>query len=597
MNLLKIPVSKLILATDKKDLANFLNYDYKDFCWILYSQPIHNRYNLIEIPKKNGKIRTIHAPDAHLKQLQKNLTLELTKLFEHKNSGKPSFSFAYRKNNNDEKFGIYFNAKRHRNRNLVINIDLKDFFHTIEFKRIVGYFTRNNYFKFPIDVAIGIAQIACYKDPKTGKVFLPQGSPVSPIISNLIAEILDAKITKLAIQYKFYYSRYADDLTLSFDTKKLPPEIIKSNENKFFLGDKIIKAIKSSGFNINNDKICFRTKFDRQQVTGLVVNKKINVPRNYYNFSKSMAYNFCQFATFEKSSFHTFSKNNSDKGKSIIGIMTYIYNIKNEYKNRTINVEPNIYTDFKIEKPKSPEHLFWSKNSFNRLFLQTYFQESFVYRRKIHLLCEGKTDPLHFKNYISTLDKTIQNYYEFTAFNEDNLTIFQKELNIRSGTPNLKRFIEIYSTLYISKLSFLNPTIIIVDNNKAGNEVFQCGIGRYGKTSKYGKTTINKLEIEYAYICKNLFLLKLPKIIKDTTIEDLYEPSITSTILNGKSFTKDNNYDANLYYGKVELLRNVIKKNKLSINYKNFETMLEAIDRLFLMNLYLNLTRACHQLA
>lgn len=223
-----------MLATDKKDLANFLNYDYKHFCWILYSQPIHTRYNIIEIPKKSGKLRVIHAPDSHLKQLQKNLAVQLTELFEQKNTGKPSFSFAYRRNNKEEKFGIYFNAKRHRNRKLVINIDLKDFFHTIEFKRIVGYFTRNNHFKFPIDVAIGIAQIACYKDPKTGKVFLPQGSPVSPIISNLITEILDAKITKLAIQYKFYYSRYADDLTLSFDTKKLPQEIIQSNENNFF---------------------------------------------------------------------------------------------------------------------------------------------------------------------------------------------------------------------------------------------------------------------------------------------------------------------------------------------------------------------------
>lgn len=581
-----------MLAADKKDLANFLNYDYKDFCWILYSQPIHNRYSVIEIPKKSGKLRLIHAPDSHLKQLQKNLAKQLTELFEDKNTDKPSFSFAYRRNNNHEKFGIYFNAKRHRNRKLVVNIDLKDFFHTIEFKRIVGYFTKNNYFKFPIDVAIGIAQIACYKDPKTGKVFLPQGSPVSPIISNLIAEILDAKITKLAIKYKFYYSRYADDITLSFDTKKLPPEIIKSSENDFFLGESIIKAIKSSGFTINNDKICFRSNFDRQQVTGLVVNKKINVPRNYYNFSKSMAYNFCQFSTFEKSSFHTFSKNDSNKGKSIIGIMTYIYNIKNEYKNRTADANPNIYTDFKIEKTKSPEQLFWAKNSFTRLFLQTNFQEFFVYKSKIHLLCEGKTDPLHFKTYISTLDKNIHSNYDFTAFNEDKLTIFQKELNIRSGTPNLKRFIEIYSTLYISKLSFLNPTIIIVDNDKAGNEVFQCGIGRYKKTSQHGKTIINKLEVEYAYICKNLFILKLPRILKETTIEDLYEPTVTSTLLNGKAFSKDNNYDPNLYYGKVELLRNVIKNNKKSINYKNFDTTLEAINRLFLMNLYLNLTNS-----
>ena len=76
----------------------------------------------------------------------------------------PTFSFAFRKNTNDKKYGIYFNAKRHRNRKLVVNLNLKDFFNTIEFKRIVGYFTKNKYFNFPIEVSIGIAQIACYKD-------------------------------------------------------------------------------------------------------------------------------------------------------------------------------------------------------------------------------------------------------------------------------------------------------------------------------------------------------------------------------------------------------------------------------------------------
>lgn len=122
--------------------------------------------------------------------------------------------------------------------------------------------------------------------------------------------------------------------------------------------------------------------------------------------------------------------------------------------------------------------------------------------------------------------------------------------------------------------------------------MFQCGTGRYQKTSKKDKITIEKIEIEYAYICKNLFILKLPKILKETTIEDLYDSSVTSTILNGKSFTKDNQYDTSLYYGKVELLTNIIKKNKKSINYKNFDIILEAIDRLFLMNLYFNLIHA-----
>lgn len=586
MNQIRFPIASLILAKDKKDLANYLDYDYKEFCNILYSKPIHTRYKKIEIPKKSGGKRIILSPDIHLKKLQRNLNINLSELYEHKNSGKQSFSFAFRKNNDEKKFGIYFNAKRHRNRKLVVNIDLKDFFHTIEFKRIVGYFKNNNYFKFPIEVAIGIAQIACYKDPLTGRTFLPQGSPVSPIISNLITEILDAKITKLAKKYKFYYSRYADDITLSFDTSNPPYEIIEIKDNDFILGSKIIESIKSSGFNINNKKICFRTNFDRQQVTGLVVNKKINVPRKYYNYSKSMAYEFCKTGTFEKSSYHTFSKNNSNESQSIIGIMNYIYNIKTEYANRTTNTKPSIYTEFKPEKPQTTEQIFWSKNSFKRLLLQTYFQAYFVYNQKVHIVCEGKTDPLHFKIFMSTLDENTQNKFKFSYFNEEKLTIFQKELNIRSGTTNLSRFIEVYSTLFITERTDIKPTIILVDNDDAGNKVFNSACGRYNKTSIRNKIIIDTKEIEYAFICKNLYLLKLPEVIKNTCIEDMYDPSILSITLKGKYFCKDNNYDPRIYYGKIDFINNVIKKNVNRIDYENFSILFKALERINTFNLY-----------
>ncbi len=152
----------------------------------------------------------------------------------------------------------------------------------------------------------------------------------------------------------------------------MPPEIVKCNKNDYSLGIEVIKAIKSSGFNINNDKVSFRTNFDRQQVTGLVVNKKINIPRNYYDFSKSMAYSYCQYAIFNKSSYHTFSNKSSNQGESIIGILNYIYNIKMEYKNRITDKEPYIYTEFKIEK---------NLNHLNNCFGQK--TASFVYCYKL----------------------------------------------------------------------------------------------------------------------------------------------------------------------------------------------------------------------
>src|SRR5690606_37339505 len=110
------------------------------------------------------------------------------------------------------------------------------------------------------------AQLSCY----SGK--LPQGAPSSPIISNLICEILDYRLLKISKKYKLDYTRYADDLTFSTNDKKfldLKTEFYKKLENE------LIRA----GFRINEKKKRLQMSNSRQVVTGLVVNEKINVNR------------------------------------------------------------------------------------------------------------------------------------------------------------------------------------------------------------------------------------------------------------------------------------------------------------------------------
>lgn len=80
-------------------------------------------------------------------------------------------------------------------------MDLENFFDSFHFGRVRGYFQKNNYYKLPFEVATIIAQLTCFH----GK--LPQGAPTSPIITNLICNIFDLRIIKLAKKYKLDYTR------------------------------------------------------------------------------------------------------------------------------------------------------------------------------------------------------------------------------------------------------------------------------------------------------------------------------------------------------------------------------------------------------
>jgi hypothetical protein len=107
------------------------------------------------------------------------------------------------------KRSIMSNALKHQKRRYVFNIDLQDFFPTINFGRVRGFFIKDVNFMLHPKVATILAQIACYDNG------LPQGAPSSPVISNLVGQILDIRLCKLASENGCTYSRYADDITFS----------------------------------------------------------------------------------------------------------------------------------------------------------------------------------------------------------------------------------------------------------------------------------------------------------------------------------------------------------------------------------------------
>jgi RNA-directed DNA polymerase len=114
---------------------------------------------------------------------------------------------------------IITNASGHKKRRFVLNVDLKDFFGTINFGRVRGYFLKDKNFLLNATVATVLAQIAFFWNA------LPQGTPCSPVISNLIGHVLDIHLVRLASKAGCTYTRYADDLTFSTSKQSFPAAI------------------------------------------------------------------------------------------------------------------------------------------------------------------------------------------------------------------------------------------------------------------------------------------------------------------------------------------------------------------------------------
>jgi len=154
-------------------------------------------YYIFEIPKKSGGTRIIEAPEERLKSMQRWILDEIINLFSPSDC-----ATGFRKG-----MSIVDNAKKHIGKELVINFDIKDFFPSIKYADILRLFVYMGYKK---DVAHLLTKLCT-----NASNVLPQGSPASPAISNLILLKVDKRLARLAETIECDYSRYADDITFS----------------------------------------------------------------------------------------------------------------------------------------------------------------------------------------------------------------------------------------------------------------------------------------------------------------------------------------------------------------------------------------------
>jgi RNA-directed DNA polymerase len=218
-------------------------------------------YHRFHIPKRNGGSRIISAPTRDLKSIQRTILgsiLERVPLHPSANG--------FRRNKS-----ILTNAENHTGREVVIKIDLKDFFPSITYQRAKGVYLNLGY---PEGVANALAELSTHK----GR--LPMGAPTSPYLSNIVASRLDRRFTNLGNKMNFAYSRYADDLAFSSQDEKFAGNIA------YFK-----KIIHDEGFGVNERKVVIARKGGQQKITGVVVNRKVNVDRSEYRRLRAIVHN------------------------------------------------------------------------------------------------------------------------------------------------------------------------------------------------------------------------------------------------------------------------------------------------------------------
>ncbi len=262
----------------REDIANLLEITESTLIYYLYRKHPIDNYTVFEIPKKSqqGK-RKIAAPITPLKIIQQKLN-EILQCVYHPKS--PVHSFI----RSDDKRSILTNARQHFGKRFVFNIDLEDFYHSINFGRVRGLFLAPPY-GFNNLVATTLAQLCIFDNQ------LPQGAPTSPIISNMICARLDSQLLHLAKQYQCIYTRYADDITFSTSYKSFPLAVAKNEKGIFVPGVELTEIIESNGFKINQSKVRLQNRsYQRQVVTGLIVNNAPNVGKELLQQIRAMLY-------------------------------------------------------------------------------------------------------------------------------------------------------------------------------------------------------------------------------------------------------------------------------------------------------------------
>jgi len=594
-------IDALRAVRTKPQLALLLGVKASALTYLLYVLKPSTQYTSFEIQKKTGGTRLIHSPSERLKVVQSSLSMLLQDCIEDINKEKPArapkglFAKEIKQDRKHTKHvnyvftstlshgfvrkrSIITNALMHLNKKNVLNIDIQDFFDSFNFGRVRGFFIKNKNFRLDPSIATVIAQIACYNNK------LPQGSPCSPVLTNLITHGLDIRLAALAKKRSCTYSRYADDITFSTREKTFPPSIMQGTEGSYICGTDLEEELKRAGFKLNHKKTRIQYKDSRQDVTGLVANKKPNVKCEYWRTARSQCHLLFKTGKF------TIKNGNEIRDGNI-----------NELEGRLNFIDQvDYYNRLRQKSPLNPEYA-KSNHKINtrellsgreRTFSKFLYYRSFYANDKPTILCEGQTDNIYIKSAINRLAaaypllakaKTANSPSELlvSLFNYTKRTRFM--LQLYGGATYLKDFIETYDKhhRFYKAPKPSKPVIIIFDNDTGFNSIeTMLKNNKKNPVSIYPKGTAGTglRSADFIHVCHNLYIILTPLgTANNTAIEDLFTQPTREELVSGKKFNPKKDIDTTKEYGKEIFAKKVILAKKSSIDFSGFNTILNRL--------------------
>ncbi len=261
--------------------------------YITYSDSYYNTFYISK--RKKTKKRQIDCPSNELKSIQRWI------LSNYLNN----IPISNRANGFVKGRGIKRNAQFHLKKTFILTIDIKDFFPSITQKQVYEAISKHFYDN---DLSMKLSKLCTFKRR------LPQGAPTSPILSNIVFKEIDEEITSICNTKLVVYSRYADDLVFSCETKNTLSEIYPIVNNIL---------IKHS-FNINRAKTKYLSGKGRMAITGININEgRLTVKKEIKRNLRSNLYNIL------------IKKDKSININSVLGYLSFIKDIEPDYYLKT----------------------------------------------------------------------------------------------------------------------------------------------------------------------------------------------------------------------------------------------------------------------